>query len=253
VDSTRSVSRRTLASAVILLLVVAASAVVWHSVDQARTSKASSPSQPPKPAMIGTVAHRLLVVGASYTQGLGAEPPTNGYAYLVGQMLDWPTTVAGASGTGFINPGAGHQGTYGERIAKIPALPAPGLVIVQCGRNDIGYPPPEEQAAVASTIAQIRARFPHAEVVFLGSIPGVAPPTPGIHAIENLLREQAAIARVPFIDPVREGWITKGDGPRYTGLVANHPNNAGYAFIARRVVENLESLSQGRIVAKASI
>jgi lysophospholipase L1-like esterase len=168
-------------------------------------------------------------------------------------MLDWPSIVAGVSGTGFINPGAKHQGTFGQRIAKIPPLPTPGLVIVQCGRNDIGYPPPQVRAAVAHTIAEIRARFPHSQVVFLGSIPGVAPPTPGVHAIEDLLREQAALAQVPFIDPVREGWITKGDGPRYTGLVANHPNNAGYAFIARRVVEDLETLSQGRIVAKDSI
>ncbi|MCW2526911.1 MAG: hydrolase family protein [Pseudonocardiales bacterium] len=252
-DSTRSVWRRTLGAAGIFLLIVTATAVVWPSVDRAPGLRAVT-TTPGAPATISKVAsHRLLVVGASYTQGLGALPQTNGYAYLVGQLLDWPTTVAGASGTGFINPGIQHQGTYGQRIAKIPPLPAPGLVIVQCGRNDIGYPPQEEHVAVVRTIAEIRTRFPHAQVVFLGSIPGVAPPTPGIHAIENLLREQAAVAGVPFIDPVREGWITKGDGPRYTGLVANHPNNAGYAFIARRVVQDLQRLSQGRIVAKTSI
>jgi hypothetical protein len=69
VNKARSVSLRTLVSAVILLVVVAASALTWQSVNHARASHATSAGssgQPPKPATIGKVAsHRLLIVGAS--------------------------------------------------------------------------------------------------------------------------------------------------------------------------------------------
>ena len=223
-----------------------------HPEHAASTATDVSSAARPHPLLIGPLkSHRLLVVGASYTQGLGAVPVTNGYAYLVGRQLAWPTTVAGASGTGFLNRGPQHQGTFGERIARLPRAPQPGLVLVQCGRNDIGYPDATLRAAVAQTVAGIRARYPGAQIVFLGSIPGQAPAPPSVHGVDGLLRDEARRLKVPFIDPIAEQWITKADARGFTGQVAAHPNNAGYAFIARQVVADLIKLGNGQIVAGA--
>ena len=52
---------------------------------------------------------------------------------------------------------------------------------------------------------------------------------------------------VPFIDPIAEGWITRGNAPRLVGAVADHPNDAGYRYIADRLVTDLDRLSQHHI------
>jgi lysophospholipase L1-like esterase len=198
----------------------------------------------------------ILFVGASYTAGVGAQPQTNGYAYLTARALGWQPRIDAVPGSGYLNPGPpsdrwpsdrgpndrGQGGTFADRLAKMPTSPAPDLVVLQGGRNDIGYPEAELHNAVQHTVDVARARFSHARIVLLGPIPAALPPSHGEFAVAHVLRDVARSADVSFVDPIAEGWITNENERGYVGDVPAHPDNAGYAYIAKRLVDDLDKL-----------
>jgi lysophospholipase L1-like esterase len=193
---------------------------------------------------------RILFLGASYTWGLGAIPHTAGYAYQVGRDLGWPVLVDGASGTGFLNPGLHDQGTFADRVTRASTAFDPGLVVLQGGRNDIGYPPARLREAVVRTVQLARDRFRHAQVALLGPIPAELPISRGTAVVDEQLRAAARAARAPYIDPVAEGWMTPANVIAYAGPVPLHPNNAGYAFIAGRLTADIRTLISGAAPAR---
>jgi lysophospholipase L1-like esterase len=236
-----------------VLLVLAGAAFGATDIARPARSAVTSLQRSPKPATVVTAAlkapvnHRLLVVGASYTQGLGARPQTSGYAYLLGSALGYDTTVDGVAGTGFLNNGPHDQGTFAQRISHEPSSLDPGLVLLQCGRNDLGYPDLALRRAVVRTISLVRQKYARAEIVMLGSIPGDAPVPPDLERLQSSFSDTAKSLGVAFIDPIAQDWITIHDVHGYTGAVPQHPNNAGYAYIAARIVSDLYGLSNGLI------
>jgi lysophospholipase L1-like esterase len=192
------------------------------------------------------LAHRrgqhVLFMGASYTAGLGAVPNTNGYAYLTGAKLRWPTQVHGMSGTGYLNPGPHHQGTFAQQIARMPKSFAPSLLVLQGGRNDGAYPQAALEKAVDNTIRLAHAHFRQATLVLLGPIPPRTPVDRAELKVEAAIGHVAHSDHVDFIDPIHEHWITAHNAKGYIGRVANHPNNAGYAYIADRLTADIDHL-----------
>jgi lysophospholipase L1-like esterase len=190
----------------------------------------------------------MLIVGASYTQGLGATTRSAGYAYQVGGRLGWRTDVDGVSGTGFVNPGPHDEGTFGQRLARITPPFEPTMVLIQGGRNDAGIPVATLRTAVDGTVSLCHHRFPKAEVAFLGPVPGKLPLDPAVSEVEHVLRDAAADDHVVFIDPIAEQWIDEGNLRGFTGPVAGHPNDAGYAYIAQRLAVDLKDWQQNDTV-----
>jgi acyl-CoA thioesterase I len=187
-----------------------------------------------------------LFVGASYTAGLGATPPTAGYAYLIGREPGWHAQVNGVSGTGFLNPGPHGNQTFADRIARLAAYPHPDLVIFQGGRNDVGYPAARLRAAIIATIDITRHRFVGAQVILLGPIPARVPTPRGQLLVESVLRSAASACHATFIDPIAQDWITVGNEQGYTGHVPSHPDNLGYAYIAARLLPELAAVINER-------
>jgi hypothetical protein len=200
---------------------------------------------------------RILFVGASYTAGIGAEPRTNGYAYLAAHDMGWQARIDAIPGTGYLNPGPpidGHHedGTFAARLAHIPPAPAPDILLLQGGRNDIGYPMPELRDAVEHTVDLAKSRFTHARIVLLGPIPASLPPDRGELDVAREMREAARASDVDFIDPISEGWITVNNEVGYVGNVPAHPDNSGYAYIAKKLVVDLDQLLGATPEASAS-
>jgi lysophospholipase L1-like esterase len=205
---------------------------------------------PVSTAVLGMVNRRdLLFVGASYTASLGATSSAHGYAEQVGARLGWPERVVAVAGTGYLNPGRHGHGTFAERIAALPPGLRPGLVVVQGGRNDVGYPAGRLQSAVCATVALVRDRFARPQVVLIGNVPGSLPVSAGQRGVEHAIAAAARSCHVAFVDPIAEKWITSANVHRYAGPIPGHPNDAGYAYIADRVVADLHRLSDGRIAA----
>jgi lysophospholipase L1-like esterase len=195
----------------------------------------------------GAPAHRadgggIVFVGASYTAGLGAHPHTDGYAYLVGRDLGEPVEVDAISGTGFTNSGPRHQGTFDDRIRHLPRDWSPHLLVLQGGRNDVGWPVARLGPAVADTLTEARSRFPQAGLAVIGPIPGTLPISPALRAVNRVLAGVCRSDHVLFIDAIGQGWISPDNVRRFAGSVPQHPNNAGYAYIASHVAAALRPL-----------
>ena len=52
----------------------------------------------------------MVVVGASFTAGVGAASPTASWAYLLAGYLGWRDVVRGVPGAGYVRPGKDGMG-----------------------------------------------------------------------------------------------------------------------------------------------
>ena len=110
-------------------------------------------------AALPATAPDVLFIGASYTAGLGAQPATGGYAYQTAALLGWCAEVDGEPGTGYLNTGPYGGSTYLARIRVLTPPTIPNIVVLQSGRNDIGYPLGQLHDAVQETISATRERW----------------------------------------------------------------------------------------------
>lgn len=207
-----------------------------------------APPPPPPPSAAGhltgesaqaVAAGRLLFVGASYSIGLGATGPSAGYPTLLAARLHRPYTVDAVSGTGFQNPGRHRAGTFAERMAHVPTLPAPRIVIIQGGRDDTRYPSATEYTAALQTIELAQHRFVSAQVVVLGPIPATLPVSVKVAEIRSAIGRACATAHAGFIDPITLRWITPANVRAFSSHIRGHPNDAGYAYITTKLMAAL--------------
>ncbi|TNB70485.1 SGNH/GDSL hydrolase family protein [Arthrobacter sp. BB-1] len=190
----------------------------------------------------------LLILGDSYTAGVGADRPDQGWAYLVAKELGYAADVDGVGGTGFAW-GGGAQDERGEeyevrlrRIAGNPAL-VPNVLVLQGGQNDSQSSDVKEvEAATTQTIEAARRFWPGIQVVVLGpSAP--QPLAEELRGVNSAVRAGAAAANAPFIDAVEGNWFTSANSPGFDADGA-HPNTAGHAYLARKFLESWASLTR---------
>lgn len=231
-----------------------AAATPSAAVPTITASVAPTPTGTAAPATGGTPGIELpaepvlLILGDSYTAGVGADQPDQGWAYLVAAELGYPATVDGAGGTGFAW-GGGAQDDGGEeyevRLRKIAdnAAFVPNLLVLQGGQNDSSVANPDEvEAATAQTIEAARRFWPGVQVVVLGpSAP--QPLAEGLRGVNRAVRAGAAAANAPFIDAVEGNWFTGANSPGFDADGA-HPNTAGHAYIAGKFLESWAGLTR---------
>ncbi len=189
---------------------------------------------------------RLLVVGDSYAEGIGAEnPAADNWARIAADRLaeqGWQTRIDAAGGTGWTN-GAGGPNTYGERLARAAQDDdfVPNVLVLQGGANDYQSSPDVVGTAVASSIEQARRHWPGIEVVvFSSSVPfGL---TERAVPLSTAIADAAASADAPDIDPVAEQWMTADTAADYTAGDGTHLTTAGYAYVADRFVTDFSAL-----------
>jgi lysophospholipase L1-like esterase len=174
---------------------------------------------------------RLVIVGASFTAGVGSGPQRS-WAVLLARHLGWDAVVYGDPGAGYVRAGGGRRGFRGPVAAELGRVDLrglkPSLVIVQAGHDDIGMPPGLEQQRVDQAVALIRARAPRARIALLTVFAGRSHRTATYRTDREIVRAaRAADPAVIIIDPLT--WTF----PRvHDGL---HPTAAGSAQIAGRV------------------
>jgi acyl-CoA thioesterase I len=173
----------------------------------------------------------LVVVGASFTAGVGPGNPDRSWAVVLARMLRWNAVVYGVPGAGYVRPGAGRKGPVAAEIARIGLRALdPSLVIVQAGHDDIGVPPRVETQRVARTVALVRAEAPRARIALVTVFPGrasLAAASRTDHAI--IAGATAADPDVIIMDPLTGHWDYQRTAD---GL---HPTVAGSDWLAREV------------------
>jgi lysophospholipase L1-like esterase len=190
----------------------------------------------------------LLILGDSYTAGVGADQPGQGWAYLVAGSLGYPTTIDGVGGTGFAwggGPQDNQAREYEVRLREIAEDPrfVPNVLILQGGQNDALITSPDEiQTATAQTIEAARRFWPGVQVIVLGpSAP--QPLAEELQGVNSAVRAGAAAAGAPFIDAYEAGWFTGANSPGFD-FDGAHPNTAGHAHLAEKFLESWAMLIQ---------
>lgn len=202
-------------------------------------------------ALVLEDGQRMLVFGDSWTFGLGALTRSLGYAPRAAAALGAHAVIDGEPGSGYLREGW-EGGTYGERIATLPADAAFDVVIVQGSINDRRRHPDGYDSAVTAAWDALSATYPDAAFVVLGPAPHVLPVEDAVVAIDHDLAALATARGWGYISPLSEGWITEENylsvidiGP--VGL--RHPSTDGHAYLADRFVDALRALAVPAVVA----
>jgi lysophospholipase L1-like esterase len=179
----------------------------------------------------------VVIVGASFTAGVGTGSAGRSWAMLLADKLRWNADVYGAAGAGYVHRGTARLGPVTAELARIDLRDLdPALVIVQAGHDDIGVPVQVEEQRVKQTIAIIRAEAPHARIALI-TVYAKRSPTPGAYRTDRAIvtAGEAADPGVIIMDPLVSGWSFQRAPD---GL---HPTAAGSIWIARKVDETLRA------------
>jgi lysophospholipase L1-like esterase len=209
-------------------------------------AEAAWPPRPASPVLVLPSHPKVLLLGDSYTKGIGASSKKKAYAYEIAEPLGWELTIDGKSGTGYMNTSSSGAATFAERMWQHPhsATDVPyDLVVIQGSSNDRKYTKAEVAGRINLTIRTSRRLWPTAQIMLMG------PTNPWANVAEyamvnTKLTEAAAANAIPFIDPIGEHWFVPGDGERYANVANGHPNDAGYQLMADRFVGDVKKLSR---------
>jgi lysophospholipase L1-like esterase len=210
-------------------------------------ANADAPSKAAGRAPVRANAPIVMVLGDSYSAGLGGVPAEQTYAAETARRLRWQVIIAGRERTGFVAPGTigkTFRVLFDEQLAW---RPAPDMIVVSGGHNDWPHSYELVKGAARQLLTEIKRRWPATTIVLMGPLWGSDPPPKGLQ-VRDALADAAGELRVPFIDPLAEQWITGdihsgiGNAPAYIRADGTHPNAAGNRYFADRFIADLGKL-----------
>lgn len=196
----------------------------------------------PTARLVLPVNPKVLLLGDSYTEGVGASPKTNGYAFKVAAPLGWTLTIDGKGGSGYNNPTTYGAGTYADRLVKQPA-DAFDLVVLQGGSNDDRYDSVTVKPMIEKALNVVASRFPKAKLVVVGPSNPYGSANADRLRINDLLVSVLAPRSVPYVNPIAEKWFMPGDGSMFADAASGHPSNAGHAHLRSLFVRDMQVLT----------
>jgi lysophospholipase L1-like esterase len=183
---------------------------------------------------------KAVFLGDSFTSGWsGAGIGSHGWPGLVGADRGWKIVNLAVAGTGYMNPGWTHQ-TIGSRV-DAAIRQKPQVVVVAGGHNDSRWAAATTGRAAIRVIDRLHAALPDAAIVIVAPIWQDGSPPARCLALRDALRRKAAAIGAVFIDPLADRWFA-GAGHRFIGPDGLHPTNAGHAWIANRILEQLAGI-----------
>ncbi|OAN43512.1 SGNH/GDSL hydrolase family protein [Microbacterium sp. H83] len=195
----------------------------------------------------------VLVFGDSWTYGSAATEPTQGYAYVLADLLDGETIVNGVRGSGYLKPGLDGP-AFGERIAALDPALAPDLIVMQGSINDREQGVAGYRDAVNAAWDALSATYPDATIVVLGPAPHELPVGAGTARIDTDLRELAGARGWWYISPIADEWITTQN---YLSVIdvevgRKHPSTDGHRYLAERLAAALGELGDAPVTEAGS-
>ncbi|MCZ4518090.1 SGNH/GDSL hydrolase family protein [Rhodococcus ruber] len=250
----------TLGVCVLALIVIAAAATVLidhYSPAPAPSSSATDTATEPTTDRSSDTS--ALFIGDSYTAAQ-ANPSGTGYPCLTATALDWNCNIAAQPGTGYINGGPDHRipriigalevdsTSLIERLPRLRTKFDADIVVLDAGRNDVGFDAVDVGNAFLSTLDQTQQTWPNARIVviapwFLASPaividPGTGPIGVGAYLL-GLMRAQPRFDPVTFIDPGALGWFQNEDTFPLRDLDGIHPTDRAHRVIAEKLIPAL--------------
>jgi lysophospholipase L1-like esterase len=229
----RSTPAKLIGAALVAALVLAGVSVLVAQRASAsdHVEQAASCTETP---LDSSASHRLLlVVGASFTAGIGPDKASANWAVRLGELLDWRAETFGVPGEGYSASGVHHLGPLLNLFHRIDlASLHPDLIIIQAGHNDWRVPAAIEAKRVAVLVHYLEVEAPYARLAFLTSFSGISNEgrtgARASRANSTIVREiKAADPKAIIINPYKWRFPRVSDGL--------HPTAGGDLAIARRV------------------
>lgn len=213
------------------LVVVLAVAAGSPRTDTGTAGRASSPAPTP-----GTA--RVAFYGDSYTLGTGASTPEKRWSTIICRERGWTEFNPSVNGLGFVN----NRSTLGADLITPIIAARPDIVFVTMGLNDnfaYDYAADDIRKAITADLTALKTALPAARFLVVEPFwyTDVKPVSFGV--IAGWVREAAAAIRADYI-PGASGWLT--GHPEWMAADGLHPNDAGYAEMARRMNAELALL-----------
>lgn len=209
---------------VLTLAVTAGCASRSHGGSEQDRALASTPG--PEPT--------LLVIGDSWVTGgtMNAGPT---WPHLLDLPTGWQVKTDAMGGSGYLGDEEAMSLTYDGRLDRVLQGPAPSVVIVAMGRNDVDEGPADVAEVAKADLLAIERTWPQAQLVVFSPF---SPWVPGVKtvALTDELRRTAESMDLGFVDVSR---IIRGRGQL---LGKMHPNDRGHALIAEKVTADLRDL-----------
>jgi lysophospholipase L1-like esterase len=219
-----------------------AAMLVVLAIQHVNSSRPAAGAVPgPIPTFSSTVDSKVRAVffGDSYTEGVGASTPSKRWTTIVAAEERWVEVNLGQGGTGYVNggPTEGQADQYATRISKIKAA-EPDIVVISGSQNDLLFPAPDVATAIKTTIKQIHASVPDAQMIVVG------PTNPGeikaaTRSNDEATREAAEAVGAIYVSSIDPGNIYQSPADYWSD--GQHPSDSGHKHIADRVLEALPS------------
>lgn len=177
-------------------------------------------------------------VGDSFSVGERASSPDRRWTSVLARAYGWVEHNVAVSGMGYV---AGHdrQQDYPAQVARLRSA-SPSLVIVSGGWNDVaqGFQQARIVAGVRSTLTACSRVVPKARVIVLAPVGAASEPPAALRSLSAAMGGVVTGAGAQFVDlrmPLtgHPEWISDDD---------LHPNDAGYAALARISSAKLRSI-----------
>jgi lysophospholipase L1-like esterase len=236
----RSTTAKFIEVALIVVLVLAGEGLLLLPRASATAAQAGRAATCEETPLDASLPHRLvLVVGASFTAGIGPDKPSLNWAVRLGELLDWRTVTLGVPGEGYSEPGLNDSGPLLRLFRHIDlASLHPNLIIVQAGHDDWRTSAPLEAQRVAALLRYLEGEAPYARLAFITAF---SAQRVEVRTSGRVSRANSTIMRVIAAADPRAIIINPYDWrfPRVSdGL---HPTSEGDLIIARHVLSVLAS------------
>ena len=177
--------------------------------------------------------------GDSYTLGTGASDPERRWSSQIARERDWTEFNPSVNGLGFIN----NRSTFGA--GDLPDLVIdsdPDIVFITMGLNDnFSYDASahEIKTQIDDDFERISSALPHARVIVVEPFWYTSERPRSVDVIISWVRSAAATIGADYI-PGASLWIE--GHPEWMAEDGLHPNDLGYAEMARRMNAELAVL-----------
>ncbi|MDP9846933.1 SGNH/GDSL hydrolase family protein [Streptosporangium lutulentum] len=196
-------------------------------------------SSTPSFALHRSAAPLVMIIGDSFTVGSGPVGGWDSYAAQAARAMGWQLVTAGASGTGFVNPGSVGRTFETSFDKELSWRPPPSLLIISGGHNDREVSPGTVHQAVERLLELVGRRWPRTRVVVIGPI-WMAKAPEWSYQVRDAIAVAAEEAKTPFLDPLGRSW---GSGATLSDGV--HPTYEGHTKIAQWLVGGLRKYGFG--------
>jgi len=188
------------------------------------------------PAVVDTRT-RVAFYGDSYTLGTGASDTSNRWSTIISEQRNWSEFNPSVNGLGFVN----NRGP-GPDLPELVIANDPDIVFVTMGLNDnfsFDRAASEIRQAITDDLTMLKTQLPDARIVVVEPFWYSDERPASVEKIIGWVEDAAAAIDADYI-PGASHWIE--GHPTWMAEDGLHPNDDGYAEMARRMDAELAKL-----------